>query len=138
MGIKQLTLAALLISTSINGLAEDWTSIITKPNYEIQVDLDSYNTADGYPYIITKTRFNDAQALNQGASKVTYAYHVKRTQFNCNKPLYKVSSTTFFNTQDKQVSTTPPQTAFITIEQGTDEFSVGQLVCQVHRMVGGQ
>lgn len=138
MSVKQLSLASLLISISINGLAEDWTSIITKPDYEIQVDLDSYNTADGYPYIITKTIFNDAQTVALTSNKVAYTYHIKNTQFNCKDPQYKVTEMAFYNPKDKQLGTAPAQAQFSPAEQGTDEFSVGQLVCQVHRMVGGQ
>jgi hypothetical protein len=138
MCIKQLTLATLLISTSMHSLAVEWTSIITKPDYEILVDIDSYNTADGYPYILTKTVFNTAQALKDASNSATYTYHIKNTQFNCSEPQYKVTSTRFFNGQAVAVATAAAQTQFAVVAQDSDEFSVGQLVCQVHRMVGGQ
>lgn len=134
---KHLTLAGLLIGFSINALAEDWSSIITKPDYEIQVDLDSYKMMDGYPSIVTKTIFNDVQESTIASNKVAYNYQVENTQFNCKEPRYKVTQATFYDAEDKALGASPTQTKFNRIENGSDAFSVGQLVCQVHRMVGG-
>jgi len=136
--MKNLLIATTLMSFSINTLAVEWTSIITKPKYEILVDIDSYDMANGYPFILTKTVFKQEQSLLTKAPNKPYIYTIKKMQFNCKNPLFKVNSTDFFNRKDKLVGKDNAKHEFSPIIQGTDEFSVGQLVCQVHQMVGGQ
>ncbi len=47
----------VLLTISINVMAVEWDSIIKKADYEIFVDIDSYNVANGFPYFLTKTIF---------------------------------------------------------------------------------
>ncbi|MDP3332368.1 MAG: hypothetical protein Q8Q57_07045 [Methylotenera sp.] len=135
---KQLLIATLLLPTSINALAVEWTSIIKKADYEILVDIDSYNVADGFPYILTKTIFKKVQPYSSHKKLVNYQYHLKNTQFNCKQPMFKVTSIDFYNNINKLLISEIPAKEFMPIISGSDEFSVGQLVCQVYKMVGGR
>jgi hypothetical protein len=132
------TTAMLLLFTTIDAAAVEWTSIILKPEYEVLVDIDSYDVAEGYPYIITKTIFKREQIFVKNKLNIQYAYHVKNTQFNCKTPLFKVKSTDFYNSKGKVLASDKKPVAFKAISPSSDEFAVGQLVCQVHKMVGGQ
>ncbi|MDO9051271.1 MAG: hypothetical protein Q8J59_07185 [Methylotenera sp.] len=135
---KKLLIAALLLSTSTTSLAVEWDSIIKKADYEILVDIDSYNVANGFPYILTKTVFKKSQTYINNQKVLTYQYQIKSTQFNCKQSLFKTTSTDFYNRQNKRLISEKNMTEFKPIIVGSDEFSVAQLVCQVHKMVGGQ
>lgn len=135
---KELLVGAILLSTTINGMAVEWDSIIKKVDYEIFVDIDSYNVANGYPYVFTKTIFKKSQLLTINKKITTYQYEIKNTQFNCKQPQFKVTSIDFYNQKNKLLSSEKFTTTFKTITLGSDEYSVAQLACQVHQMVGGQ
>jgi hypothetical protein len=135
---KKLLLGTVLLSTCINALAVEWNSIVKKPNYEILVDIDSYDVVAGYPYILTKTIFKKSPSYSSHATLVNYQYQLKKTQFNCKQAMYKVTSIDFYNKKNKLLISEKPTKEFIPIISSSDEFSVGQLVCQVYKMVGGQ
>jgi hypothetical protein len=135
---KQLITLALLIVTSNHAFCAEWDSIIKNVNTEVFVDIDSYNVVNGLPYILTKTIFNNTQSLNSNKKSVMFQYQVKNTLFNCKQAMFKVTSIDFYNKQNQLLITQKPTTILMPIIAGTDEYAIGQLVCQVHQMVGGQ
>ncbi|MDI1309352.1 MAG: hypothetical protein PSV17_07950 [Methylotenera sp.] len=135
---KQLLMGAVLLTISINVMAVEWDSIIKKADYEIFVDIDSYNVANGFPYFLTKTIFKKSQSLTNKKKLMTYQYVVKNTQFNCNQPLYKVTSLDFYSTTNKLLMSEKLMNDFTALKSGTDEYSIAQLACQVHKMLGGK
>jgi len=149
--MQKRTVLFKLFSASLIGFmphsiafAEDWTSIIKKPNYEIFVDIDSYNVADGLPFIITKTLFKTHQTIQLKAEKskkttaITYISVVKNQQFNCKNPLFRTKYAHYYGKNGKLSGTDTVLTAFESISPNSDAFAVGQLTCQVHQMLGGQ
>lgn len=146
---KLFSASILGFTFQTNAFAEDWTSIIKKPNYEIFVDIDSYNVADGYPFIVTKTNFKTLQTIQLKASQlkaeknkkltsVTYLSVIKNQQFNCKNPLFRTKYAHYFNKSGKLSGTDNMLTVFESITPNSDAFAVGQLTCQVHQMLGGQ
>lgn len=134
----QFLIGMVLLTTCINATAAEWNSVINKTDYEILVDIDSYNVAEGYPYILTKTIFKNPQPYSSQKKLGNYQYQLKNTLFNCKQPMYKVTSNDFYNNKNKLLISEKPAKEFMPIISGSDEFSVGQLVCQVYKMVGGQ
>ena len=130
-------IAALILLNSPHAIAVEWDSIIKKTDYEIFVDIDSYNVANGFPYILTKTIFKNAQPYLYKNKGLNYQYQIKTTQFNCNQAFYKNTSTDFYNAKNKVMASVKLTTEFKPVVAGSDEFAVAQLVCQVHKMVGG-
>ena len=116
----------------------EWDSIIKKPDYEISVDIDSYDVAEGYPYILAKTIYKKPLPYTSHKKLINYQSQLKKTQFNCKKAMYKVTSIDFYNVKNKLLISEKPTMEFMPIISGSDEFSVGQLVCQVYKMVGSQ
>ena len=135
---KQLLMGAVLLTISINAMAVEWDSIIKKADYEIFVDIDSYNVTNGFPYFLTKTIFKNSQSLTSNKRLISYQYVVKNTQFNCKQPLFKVTSVDFYSQKNKLLSSEKLTSEFRPITLGSDESAVAQLACQVHQMVGGQ
>ncbi|MDI1298463.1 surface-adhesin E family protein [Methylotenera sp.] len=135
---KQLLMGTVLFTISINVMAVEWDSIIKKADYEIFVDIDSYNVANGFPYFLTKTIFKKNQSLTSDKKVISYQYVVKNTQFNCQQPLFKVTSIDFYSPKNKLLSSEKLTAEFKPIISGSDEYSVAQLACQVHKMLGGQ
>lgn len=130
--------ANTLISYSNQIVAEEWSSIIKKSEYEIFVDIDSYNQENGWPFMTTKTVYIKPQLLNKKPSSSTYITHVAEWQFNCKNPVYRMRFSTFLDQKDKVIGQQTPMKNFQTIPTGSDIFAIGQLTCQVHQMVGGQ
>lgn len=135
---KQVLISAVLYTISINAMAVEWDSIIKKDNYEIFVDIDSYNVTDGFPYFLTKTIFKKNQSLTSNKKLISYQYEVKNTQFNCKQPLFKVTSVDFYSHKNKLLLAEKFTAEFKPITLGSDEYAVAQLACQVHQMVGVQ
>lgn len=138
MNKKQLTAIALLLVIADNAFCAEWNSIIKNADYETFVDIDSYNVTNGLPYILTKTIFKNTQSLNLNKKTVMFQYQVKNTLFNCKQAMFKVTSIDFYSKQNQLVIRQKPTAALMPIMAGTDEYAVGQLVCQVNQMVGGQ
>lgn len=134
---KKHLIAALLLCTSTNLWAVEWDSIIKKADYEILVDIDSYDVANGFPYILTKTVFKMPQTFTSNQKKLNFQYQIKSTQFNCRQPLFKTTTIDLYSRQHKWLGSEKIVSEFKPIIVGSDEFSVAQLVCQVHKMVGG-
>lgn len=130
--------AHILISHSIQLLAEELSSIIKKSAYEILVDIDSYNQENGWPYMTTKTVYKTPQLLPKSALSKTYITQLTQWQFNCKNPVYLTRSSTFYDLKNQVVGHAAPMKNFQAIPAKSDIFSVAQLTCQVHQMVGGQ
>ena len=133
----QYLLAAILCCGSLQVIAADWTSISKTKHAEMQVDMDSYNETDGLPYISTKTLFIHPQNFRKNALKFSYKESHSTSQFNCTEHTVKTSATQFF-TQQKLVGSEKGDNAFKPMIAGSKEASLESLVCQVHKMVGGQ
>lgn len=130
--------ANILISYSNQLVAEEWSSIIKKSEYEIFVDIDSYNQENGWPFMTTKTVYKAPQLLNKKPSSNTYISHVAEWQFNCKNPVYRMRFSKLLDQKNKVIGQQTPMKNFQTIPAGSDIFAIGQLTCQVHQMVGGQ
>jgi len=135
---KTPVISVLLLLCTQDAMAVEWTSIIKDKDQEVFVDIDSYNVEDGYPYISAKTIFNKNQTHVLNKNSINYAYSIKKMQFNCKKPFYKIKTMTFYDQQQSLIGSHQAATDFQSIHPNTNEFSIGQLTCQVHRMLGGQ
>jgi len=118
-------------------MAEDWTSIIKNNNYEVLVDIDSYNVEGNTPYITAKTILESSQTYLVNQKKIQYATSIKNMLFNCAEPVYKTKSIELYDKNNKLLVLEKEVSAFKKIEANTTEFSIGQLTCQVHQMLGG-
>lgn len=130
-------LTILLLCTTSPAMAEDWTSIIKNNDYEVLVDIDSYNVEGNTPYITAKTIFESSQIYSLNKKKISYTTSIKNLLFNCAEPAYKTKSIELYDKKDKLLVLEKEVSAFKKIESNTTEFSIGQLTCQVHQMLGG-
>lgn len=130
--------ANLLISYSIQSLAEEWSSITKKDGYEIFVDIDSYNQENGWPYMTAKIVYKTPQMVRINTKPMRYITQISQWQFNCKNPVYRTRFSTFYDPKNQAIGKGVPMKDFQTIPAKSAIFSVGQLTCQVHQMVGGQ
>lgn len=130
-------LPILLLCSASPSMAEDWTSIIKNNNYEVLVDIDSYNVEGNTPYITAKTIFESSQTYLVNQKKIQYATSIKNMLFNCAEPVYKTKSIELYDKNNKLLVLEKEVSVFKKIEANTAEFSIGQLTCQVHQMLGG-
>lgn len=136
---QKISIAAwLLCFTASSCFATDWTTIIEKENYQIQVDIDSYKVEASLPLMTIKTLHKKKQQHQTDTKSIDYASSIKNMQFNCQQPYYRILSTQLFDPSNQLVLTDMKAKDFNKIEIGTDTFSIGQLTCQVHQMLGGQ
>jgi hypothetical protein len=133
--IYLLTLSA--ICTISEAAAADWTSISKTKQDEILVDMDSYNESAGIPYVNTKTLFVKPQNYRKNALKFSYTESHSTTQFNCALHKFKTNATQFFDQNKKLVGSEKGDDSFKPITAGSKDTSLESLVCQVHKMVGG-
>jgi phosphorylcholine metabolism protein LicD len=134
-----LLVAGIFLGTApIQAFSADWSSIIKKQDYEIFVDIDSYDVVEGYPFIVTKTRFKNAQMVTLNQQKIQFIESVKNQQFDCKNPRFRTTSMRLYDKKNKLKGSDTQVTVFQPILAGSNEFAVGQLTCQVHQMVGGQ
>jgi hypothetical protein len=127
---------ALSMLVSFEALSADWTTIKKTKEYELLVDMDSYNESAGLPFITSKTVFNKPKGYASNGKNVLYIKEVSTSLFNCKLHTYKVLVTHFFQ-QNKLLSSKKGVTSFEPIEKGSDHAAISSLVCQVHQMVGG-
>lgn len=130
-------LTILLLCSTSPATAEDWTSIIKNNDYEVLVDIDSYNVEGNTPYITAKTIFESPQTYLVNQKKIPYTISIKNMLFNCAEPVYKTKSIELYDKKNKLVVLEKEVSVFKKIESNTTEFSIGQLTCQVHQMLGG-
>lgn len=118
-------------------MAVEWTSIIQDTKHEVLVDIDSYNVSDNHPYLDAKIIYQTPQTFTLPDHKIEYSISVATFQFNCKQPVYRVRAIQFKTKKNKHIDTIKISSHFKKLEMNTDEFSIGQLTCQVHQMVGG-
>ncbi len=130
--------ASLLVLIPIQGAAIEWSSIIKKPAYEVFVDIDSYTVLEGKPVMKTKTIFKSAQTHLSDPKSIEYSHRIEATQFDCLKPQYKPLHYKLYDVKDQLLITEQLKSNFQPITSNdSDIFSIGQLTCQVHQMLGG-
>lgn len=133
---RELSLLVVLILGATNALAEEWESIIKDDDHEVLVDIDSYNVTDNLPYLIAKTIYETPQQFNIPNKKITYTTSIATFQFNCVDPLYRIRSIQLLDKNGKLIETVKISAGLQKINPNTDEFSIGQLTCSVHQMLG--
>jgi len=130
-------LTAALCCSSLQAIAADWTSISKTKQAEMLVDMDSYNESEGLPYISTKTLFIQPQNYRKNALKFSYKESHTTSQFNCTQHTVKNSATQFFDSNKKLVGNDKGDASFKPVVAGSKDAALESLVCQVHKMVGG-
>ncbi|HYN55451.1 MAG TPA: surface-adhesin E family protein [Methylotenera sp.] len=128
---------ALSMLVSFDAMSADWTSIKKTNEYELLVDMDSYNESAGLPFITTKTILNKPKGNALNGKNLLYIEEVSTSLFNCKLHAYKVLVTHFFQ-HNKLVGSKKGVMPFEPLEKGSNNASISSLVCQVHQMVGGQ
>ena len=130
-------LAATLCCNSLQAIAADWTSINKTKQAEMLVDMDSYNETDGLPYISTKTLFTQPQNYRNNSLKFSYRESHSTSQFNCTQHTVKNSVKQFVDVTKKLVGSEKGDDSFKPVVAGSKDAALESLVCQVHKMVGG-
>lgn len=131
-------LLMLVLLSSFDTSAADWASIKKTKNYELLVDMDSYNESAGLPFITAKTIFNSPKSYALNGKKLSYIEELSTSQFDCKLHTYKVLETHFYKQKNKLAGSQKSVSPFILLEKNSDSASIASLVCQVHQMVGGQ
>lgn len=125
----------LLLSFSNHSIAADWASIKKTKDYELLVDMDSYNETNHLPFITAKTVYKYPKNGLLNSKKIIYLEEHSTTQFNCKSQLYKTLETRYFKNQ--LLATTKPLSSFQPLKRNSDHAATASLVCQVHKMLGG-
>ena len=127
----------LLLCTSTQIYAADWESIKKTKDYELLVDMDSYNVADGLPLITAKTVFTSSKSLVLNNKKMVFTKELSTKQFNCKLQSYKQLETRFLNKKNVLIWSEIGVKSFEPIALGSNNATISSLVCQVHKMLGG-
>lgn len=134
--IHVVSMSLSLIALEV--LAADWTSINKTKEYEMLVDIDSYNESEGYPYITTKTIFKKLQNYHSKQNAFTYLENHSTTQFNCALHISRNTMSRFYDQKNNLTGSEKVINEFKPVAMGSTNASLEGLVCQVHKMVGGQ
>lgn len=129
-------LGCFLLTSNVS-IAADWTSIKKTKDYELQVDMDSYNETDGLPFITAKQTFYKSQNLVKANNKIVFIKELTTNQFDCKAQLHKKLDSNFFNNQGALVDSIKPDDLFKPIKKHSDVATIASLVCQVYKMLGG-
>ena len=129
-------LVALLFGYS-HVMATEWTSIIQDAEHEVFVDIDSYGVSEQLPFLVAKTIYQQPQSFVSANQTIQYAISIATLQYNCEKPLYRMRTIKLLNKKGKPIKTFKIKASFKKLATNTDAFSIGQLTCQVHQMLGG-
>lgn len=130
-------LAIISCCSIFEATAADWTSISKTNQDEMLVDMDSYNESAGMPYITAKTVFLKPQNYRKNALKFSYIESHATTQFNCALHTFRNHSTQFYDANIKLIGHTKGDDSFKPIVVGSKDAALESLICQVHKMVGG-
>ncbi len=125
----------LILCASSASFAADWASIKNTKDYELLVDMDSYNETNHLPYITAKTVYKYPKNVLLNSKKIVYVEELSTNQFNCKLQLYKPLETRYFN--NILLATNKPQSSFVPLKPGSDHATIASLVCQVHKMLSG-
>lgn len=134
---KQLGILAALLFNYSHVMATEWTSIIQDAEHEVFVDIDSYNVSDQLPYLVAKTIYQQPQSFVSANKTIKYAISIATLQYNCEKPVYRMRAIQLLDKKSKPIKTFKINAQFKKLVSNTDAFSIGQLTCQVHQMLGG-
>ncbi len=134
---SQLTILALLLSFQTEIMAIEWTSIIKDAEHEVYVDIDSYNVSEQLPFLVAKTIYQQPQTFVGANQKIQYAISVSKLQYNCQQPLYRLRTIKLFDQNNNPLKAFNINSNLKKLEPNTDAFSIGQLTCQVHQILGG-
>ncbi len=134
---KKLGLLTILLFSVTDVMATDWTSIIKDAEHEVYVDIDSYNVSEQSPFLVAKTIYQQPQYFVSANRKIKYFTSITKLQYNCQQPLYRLRSLKLLDQKNQTLNTFKINTGFKKLIANTDEFSIGQLTCQVHQMLGG-
>jgi hypothetical protein len=133
---RKLTVLAVLLFSYTEVMAIEWTSIIKDAEHEVYVDIDSYNVSEQLPFLVAKTIYQQPQSFVTANQKIEYFISVSKLQYNCQQPLYRLRTVKLLDKNNKALNAFKINTKFKKIEPNTDTFSIGQLTCQVHQMLG--
>ena len=137
---KKLTkpmLYIILFFSATHIQAADWETIVKTPEYEILVDIDSFNVDKGLPYITANTAYKTTQNYQKNNVKFSYLTKHITTQFNCQTHIYKQLNRVYYNKNNTVVARAKGQASFNAIIPKSSIAALESLVCQVHKMVGG-
>lgn len=134
---KKLSLLAVLLFSYTNVMAVEWTSIIKDAEHEVYVDIDSYNVSEQSPFLIAKTIYQQPQYFVSTNQKIKYFISISKLQYNCQQPLYRLRTIKLLDKKSKPLNSFKMNGNFKKLVANTDAFSIGQLTCQVHQMLGG-
>lgn len=134
---RELSVLAVLLFSYTEVMAIEWTSIIKDAEHEVYVDIDSYNVSEQLPFLVAKTIYQQPQSFVAANQTIEYFISISKLQYNCQQPLYRLRTIKLLNKNSKPLKAFKINTNFKKLETNTDAFSIGQLTCQVHQMLGG-
>lgn len=134
---KKFSLFTALLLTYSSAMATDWTSIIKDAKHEVFVDIDSYGVSEQFPFLVAKTIYQQPQSFVSANKSIEYAISITTLQYNCEKAVYRMRTIKLLDKKNKPIKTFRINANFKKLATNTDAFSIGQLTCQVHQMVGG-
>jgi hypothetical protein len=127
----------IILCSSVDIYAADWASIKKTKDYELLVDMDSYNVSQGLPFITEKKRFNNPKKLAFKGNEQLYIEEHAKKLFNCKLQSYKVLEISYFKKKNILIGTENGVNSFIKLKPASDNAAIASLVCQVHKMLGG-
>lgn len=131
------TIFGCFVLTSNISHAVDWSTIKKTKDYELLVDMDSYNETDGTPFITTKYAFYKPKKLVTENTKIEFIEEHVTSLFNCKAQSYKTLESHLFKSKGVLVKSFKNDVSFKPIKKGSDNETIASLVCQVHQMLGG-
>lgn len=126
-----------LLLTSNHNFAADWTTIKKTKDYELLVDMDSYNETQGLPFITANYIFYKTQKHVAGNTKIEFTEEHATSQFNCKTRMYKTLESNFYKSKGVLARSLKGDDSFKPIKKNSDNSTIASLVCQVHQMLGG-
>ena len=126
-----------LLLTSNHSFAADWTTIKKTKDYELLVDMDSYNETQGLPFITAKYNFYKTQKLLISNKKIAFIEEHSTSQFNCKTRMYKTIESHYYKSKGMLVRSLKGGDSFKPIKKQSNNATIASLACQVHQMLGG-
>jgi hypothetical protein len=117
--------------------AADWTTIKKTKDYELLVDMDSYNETQKLPFITAKYAFYKPKNLDIGNTKILFIEEHVTSLFNCKTNSYKTIESHFFKSKGMLVGSVKGDNSFKAVVKSSDNATIASLACQVHKMLGG-
>jgi hypothetical protein len=136
MMMKVNILLALVLQTATTlSFSAEWDQIIKTDQYYIEVDIDTYATIDQLPTITTRTVYKTPQKMpNQ--SGVVYYKKLRTVQCDCNRDKIKDIEVKFLDAYNHTIRR-DISSVFKAVNTDNHNREIASLVCQVHKMLGG-